>query len=346
MALLAHLHTHFREKPEDLATLSLQYILSQSPEVNQAFTRLLGESLHVTNLPTMDYVCQPIGKKKERPDMSGRDETRKEIVLCEAKFYAGLTENQPSTYLKRLQDEKGAGLVFICPTVRKKSLWLKLLSIVEKETFEYYVDVNGVGMSIVTWAEVIEVLRRATTESDEKIRSDISELDSLCKMMDDNSFIPFTPEDMGPVKARLENRYYQVIEALFDELKNDKSLDHSKASGIIPACYGCSRKITIHCSNNTYLLIIYYDRDYWLDHDSSETPFWLRITDTKEEQPELFRRVFIKYPSQETIQSKYKDNLYYLALHAPLYEPLDVIAKDMKSQIIKYLDDLQNVIEQ
>ena len=45
---------------------------------------------------------QPTGKEGERPDLAGVDREGRECVLIEAKFWAGLTSNQPVAYLKRL----------------------------------------------------------------------------------------------------------------------------------------------------------------------------------------------------------------------------------------------------
>ena len=46
-SLLAHLYSHIRGSQEDVATLSLQYILSQSEELRYGFNRLIGSKLHV-----------------------------------------------------------------------------------------------------------------------------------------------------------------------------------------------------------------------------------------------------------------------------------------------------------
>ena len=58
------------------------------------------------------------------------------MILCEAKFYAGLTINQPNTYLDRLKKENGLGLVFICPAARKITLWSKLIELCEHRKLE------------------------------------------------------------------------------------------------------------------------------------------------------------------------------------------------------------------
>jgi hypothetical protein len=46
-SLLAHLYSHIRGSQEDIATISLQYILSQSVNLKVAFTKCLGESLKI-----------------------------------------------------------------------------------------------------------------------------------------------------------------------------------------------------------------------------------------------------------------------------------------------------------
>ena len=47
-----------------------------------------------------------------------------EILIIEAKFWASLTENQPISYLKRLKEN--SILLFVCPTLRKNSLFVEL----------------------------------------------------------------------------------------------------------------------------------------------------------------------------------------------------------------------------
>ena len=163
ISLLAHLYSHIKGSQEDVATLSLQFILSQSLKLNHEFTKLLSASLHCKIEQKLNYICQAVGENKERPDIAGVDSNGKEQILCEAKFYAGLTENQPNTYLDRLKKEEAIGLVFICPAARKVTLWSKLLDLCKERSIEaiddYCVNLDGVRMAIVTWSDIIESLR-------------------------------------------------------------------------------------------------------------------------------------------------------------------------------------------
>ena len=215
MALLAHLYSHIRGSQEDIATLALQYILAQSVELNRAFTTLLGRSLHMDLPGNVNYVVQRAGKDRARPDIAGMDHLGHEVVLCEAKFYAGLTDNQPGAYLNRLREEHGVGLVFICPAVRKVMLWAQLKDLCAGHTFvdvaDFCVMVDSVGMSLVTWNEVIEMLRSVAASNSVTSLSDIDQLDAFCKQMDSEAFIPFSAEEFGPETAMREERFYRVF---------------------------------------------------------------------------------------------------------------------------------------
>lgn len=231
MALLAHLYSHIRGSQEDIATYSLQYLLSSSVELNRAFTRLVADTLHAEFPESLNYTCQATGENQERPDIAATDTNGKEVLLCEAKFYAGLTENQPNAYLDRLVNESGTGLVFLCPAMRKHVLWSGLLELVEYRSVTAISDscilVDGVYMSLITWAELITTLRRTAASLAVDYLSDVEQLEAFCLQMDSEAFIPFTPEDIGPDVAKREDRYYQVVDALVDYLRADKSLNPS-----------------------------------------------------------------------------------------------------------------------
>jgi len=165
-SLLAHLYPYIKGTQEDVATYSLQYLLSQSDKLNIAFTKMAAEKMNIELENKMQYLCQVTGEseEQERPDMVGLDSKGNETVLFEMKFYASLTQNQPNTYLKRLKKNNGKGLLFVCPMSRRTSLWAKLKElcneITNEEISEYCIDVEGVKLSIITWNEIIEMLNK------------------------------------------------------------------------------------------------------------------------------------------------------------------------------------------
>ena len=337
-SLLAHLYSHIKGSQEDVATISLQYILSQSAILNREFSKLLGYALHLDLDQELNYVCQASGDNLERPDIAGISADGKELVLCEAKFYAGLTENQPVNYLKRIKKNEGLGLVFICPEARKITLWNKLLELCQEQTVEMIADgcatVNDVRMAITTWDSLIESLRHVASTEAVQLLPDIHQLEGFCQMMDNDAFIPFSTEDSGPENAAREERHYQVLDAVFNLILTDKSLKGS-AKGLRSTPYrnGYVRYIR----TLDYSLAIYYDRPAWREKGTEETPYWVAIVDSDFKQPAQFREAFKAYPdsSKSTI-----NNWMVLALFAPTNVPLDDVASGLKRQIMEYIQVL------
>ena len=338
-SLLAHLYSHIKGSQEDVATLSLQYIVSRSASLNQEFTRLLFRALHGNIGKELNYVCQSVGENLERPDIAGIDADGKEQILCEAKFYAGLTENQPNGYLDRLQQEDAYGLVFICPTARKVTLWSKLLELCKDRHIvdidEYCIEADSVRMSILTWGDIVESLRHVASSEATDALPDIYQLDGFCKLMDEDAFIPFSTEDFGPEKAILEERHYQVLDAVFDRLIADKTL-HSSGKGLKATAYrhGYVRYIRVL----DYCLSISYDRRLWREATSEETPFWVTINDSEWKQTEFIRQTLLKI--EETKKNDLSGKTA-LALIAPSNAALDEVSESLKQQIIGFIEIIE-----
>ena len=333
-SLLAHLYSRIKGSQEDVATLSLQYILTLSPALNESFSRLLFDSISRDYISDIDYKCQSVGDNKERPDIAGIDSAGNEVILCEAKFYAGLTSNQPNAYLDRLINRDGTALVFICPEARRISLWNKVVGLCEGRQIEYIseycVNVDGIAMSLISWNEIIETLKTVASVSAISAIPDISQLEGFCSMMDRTAFIPFSEEDLGPEIAIKEERYYQVIDSLYDKLVANENIEtSSKGFKASPYRSGYTRYIKI----NGLGICIMYSRGAWINNTSSETPFWFSVSDDGGKQS---KELLEKLNSVKEIEKHLSDHVY-LALHPALNVPLDDVAEDMMNQIVAYI---------
>ena len=343
-SLLAHLYSHIKGSQEDVATLSLQYIVSSAPKLNREFTRLLSRALCIDiGSEELNYSCQSVGKNQERPDISGVDVNGKEQVLCEAKFYAGLTENQPNGYIDRLKKEDALGLVFICPAARKTTLWSKLLDLCKERSIvaveEFCVAVDNVRMSIITWSEIVDSLQRVASSEVPDAVPDIFQLDGFCKMMDRESFIPFSDEDFGPISAIKEERHYQVLDEVFNLLISDKTLKAS-SKGLKATAYrnGYVRYIRVL----GHALSINYDRRLWRAAGSEETPFWVEIMSDEFKQPSEYSKAFSRYPKA---QKETLNDGIALALYPPTNAALDEVAAEIASQIVTYINELEDSLK-
>ena len=110
---------------EDIAVEALGHILSNSRPARKAVEDLL-ESHGAKIGPIEGVQTQVAGDTGERPDLSGTDQHGVECLLIEAKFWAGLTENQPVEYLSRLESNAPSVLLVVAPAARFESLWVEL----------------------------------------------------------------------------------------------------------------------------------------------------------------------------------------------------------------------------
>lgn len=337
-SLLAHLYPHIRGSQEDIATLSLQYLISQSIELNRTYTSLMSEVLKLPLLESMQYVCQVTGDsdEKERPDMVGLNSNGDEVLLCEMKFYATLTPNQPLKYLDRLKKNGGLGLVFVSPTARRTSLWTKLLELCNEHTIEHVSDwcvsVDGVRMGILTWNEIIAMLTKTASAVAIQYTSDIAQLEGYCNQLDSEAFIPFSADDLSAEAAKKAERYYQVLDDVIDLLEADKTLKTSK-KGTKATAYrrGYTRSLAI----NDYTITLNYDRELWKNPRSLETPFWVAIRDSDWHQTPDICESLAKVPE---LRKEHFWNMIFLSLEPQQNATLSEVAEDLKKQILHYFE--------
>ncbi len=72
-------------------------------------------------------------------------------------------------------------------------------------------QVYGVRLAVITWTEIIELLKQVSASVDIVYTADIAQLEEYCNQLDSEAFIPFTEVDLKAQRAILEERYYQDI---------------------------------------------------------------------------------------------------------------------------------------
>lgn len=340
-SLLAHLYSHIKGSQEDIATLALQYLLSQSGALNEAFTSQMSSVLGVDLGERLQYSCQAVGENSERPDMAGTNKVGNELLLCEMKFYAGLTPNQPVGYLERLQSNGGQGLVFICPRSRQTVLWAKLKERCNGANKEIIspqcVSIDGIRMGIITWAEIVAHLNKTASVSAEEYLADIKQLEGYCAQMDSDAFIPFKSEELTSGNAKKNLRYYQVVDETYNQLIADERFEteavgKSSTYFLYGNCVGYEKKLRI----GDYVVSIAFDHALWKNPDTVDTPFWVAISDRNRNQTEAIQRRMDQLDDLRRDSSTW--TTHYLALEAPTDATLDEVCQEMKLQVIKYLD--------
>ncbi len=338
-SLLAHLYSRIKGSQEDVATISLQYILSQSKELNQAFTSYCSSLINTEIEDTLQYDCQVSGEENERPDMAGFDSGSAERLLFEMKFYAGLTSNQPLTYLERLEKNNGTGLIFVCPKTRITTLWSELRQICANtdkaiETINSKcISVNGVYMAITTWSDILErLLKEVANGSSHGSISDINQLKGFCDQMDNDAFIPFNDEDLFAINAKKHLQLTQVIEETTKLILSDTNLDTKTLGKLKTTHLYYERMFTIE-NFNVYFS---YDIDLWKSNESVSTPFWVSVCNEDNKQPKDMQLKLHKI--DETKKDASVWDICYFALIPLTNATMDEVCQDLKKQILDYID--------
>ena len=273
--LLSYLFPKFRGSKEDLVTLSLCHILDSSEAVNEAFTNELCRRLLLDRMEHITYRAQATGEKRERPDISGTDTEGNETIICEAKFFAGLTENQPVTYLERLIPRINTGLIFICPESRIISLWkdvsARIVGMGAETIGERCISIHGVRMSVISWKELLGVLFAAARQSDQDMLADLSQLEGLCRKIEDTAFIPFSDDDLSISTARSIDRYYMIMDDVTNALLNQDEFPATTKGLRATATWGGYIRYLNICG---FGVGIGFSTGYWKAPDSEATPFW------------------------------------------------------------------------
>ena len=222
--LLAHLVPMLGSSTENIAVEALGHILSTSQVALRAIEDVLKTGGAEVGKMSPDVRTQASDEEGARPDLAGRDQHGVERVLIEAKFWAGLTERQPVTYLERLATDKPSVLLFVAPRARFEPLWAELRRrVVEarmnfgrigKNANLWTAEVGGKRhLMLISWKSLLDgMASRASVAGDSSAEADIRQLLGLTQRMDVDAFLPLRPEELGPEFPRRLNNLRRLVD--------------------------------------------------------------------------------------------------------------------------------------
>ena len=343
-SLLTFLAPRMKIPLEDIATRSLCHIISQphAAFLKQAFTDLLCSCLNTNNDGvTIFYDAQVIGEEKDRPDIVGYDEKGNEVLICEAKFYAALTENQPNTYLKRLKEKNGKGLIFLCPQNRVIGLWNQVKAIPSnaKPEADRCVSIDGILMGIVSWKEVLDKLKEASSRNGDEMMADLLELEGFCQDQSRRAFAPFKLEDCNADVAVSIDRYYIVLDQTKDLLLSQKDYGIHQGEGRSKLQSRTKWDgYSVYMTSPLCSVSLFFDRDAWQQPNSVITPFWLGFDNGNWDQGGLLAAYLNTIPTEKKQRNR-KDGIIMFALNPPIGLTLEESAHYLCKQVLEYMDD-------
>ena len=320
--LLAYLTPRLTDRVEDMAVEALGYILSKSPSSRSALNRVLQSG--AAGLDSIVQIrTQVTDETGARPDLVGFDVHGKERLLIEAKFWAGLTENQPNGYLERLPCDGPSVLLFVAPEARLDTLWAELRRRVNVELDESS-DENGLRSAIVSdsqryfmltsWRSLLSQMENSTAEGSPE-RNDIRQLQGLTERLDEEAFLPLRSVELAPDFPRRLLGLNKLVDDATDQGIRDNWIVRGTLQRT-PLRTGYGRYFRLSGT------IAWFGINFDLWSQRSDTPLWLD---------------FRSYGAQPFIRNRLNltDGEEYVPIHLPVgveYDAvLDAVVKELKS---------------
>lgn len=195
----------FSQVNEDVATDALAFILNSSESVRNGMMKLLRGI--DPKIPNLQFRSQQT-ESSIRPDLWGFDETEPHIYV-ENKFWAGLTDNQPVSYLRQLSEyNQPTILLVVVPEAREQTMWRELDHRLKDEDIStqaldivpggiVYASKTEFGpiLSLTSWTRLLSILELEVAD-DPSARSDLLQLRALCESSDSDAFVPLLAVEM------------------------------------------------------------------------------------------------------------------------------------------------------
>ncbi len=271
----------FGGQSENVAVEVLGHILSGSDTARHALTQVLRPSRAAVDEITQVHT-QVIGRDRSRPDLVGLDRDGNERVLIEAKFWAGLTKNQPVAYLERLPVAEPSVLLVVAPASRFESLWTELYQRVSegmpnvelgsphKESELWSTTTGGARrLVLISWKSLLNLMADGAAGSAEPYaRYEIEQLMDLAEQQDEERFLPLRPDELAPAFPRRVCALRRLVDDAADRVSAGGRPDTEKHK-VTSQEWGYGRYLTL-AGEYTWFGIDFVD---WAQFGA--TPLWL-----------------------------------------------------------------------
>lgn len=192
------------QENENVATEALTFIVRSSERARGGLMKLLRGI--APDLPDLRFRTQ-LSEGNMRPDMWGFDGSTPRVFI-ENKFWAGLTENQPVEYLRRLAGfSNPAVLLVVMPEARLETVWREFVRRLRDASASTSSGNRAVGvhrvemidfgptlavtpiLALTSWTKVLSAIEAELTD-DPQSRNDLLQLRALCDAADE--YAPFS----------------------------------------------------------------------------------------------------------------------------------------------------------
>ena len=328
----------FSQSFEDVATDALAFILANSEAASTGFMKLLaGTGLE---LPQLRFRTQQT-EESIRPDMWGFDGADPRVFV-ENKFWAGLTDNQPVSYLQELAGYAPPTLLLVVvPAAREQTIWRELTARLDA------VDIGmtdrpasagvihaaatsaGPVLALTSWPRVLSGLEADAVE-DARALADLAQLRALCDAADSDAFVPVSPAEL--TDQRTPAFIVQTSRVLQAAAQAAAAEGAVYLEGLRPqsSTTRMGRYVGFPPERRVYGWLGVH-LELWRRRGC--TPAWLMFYMHADCPPLPIRRVIEPWAAAERLPCHVQDDKLCIGLRLRAHEEKDVVVRDLVAQL-------------
>jgi hypothetical protein len=328
---------------EDVATDALAYVLESSEAARRGMTKLLRGI--IPDLPLLRFKTQQ-AEGAIRPDMCGFADTQPRVFL-ENKFWAGLTDNQPVSYVKRLAaGSQPTALLVVAPAPREQTLWRELIRRLDAEGISVSAcqvpagvalcgtTQQGPILALTSWTNLLSVLEHEAAD-DLGARGDLIQLRALCDAADNEAFAPASREQLSDQRTpAFILQFGAIVQATVELAVTDKVLSISR---LMPQAswqrIGRYARIAGDQGPGVWIGVHF---GLWKAHGAS--PLWLVFSDTNFGRADEVRSLIEPWAAKKDLLAVPMTGGFAIALDVPVGEE--------QASVVRALVDRLNAIAQ
>jgi hypothetical protein len=342
-SVLADVVSRYYSQSENLCSESLALIINHSEILQNTFAKFVNQRLQLDlPLQTPIHLENQIHSVQDSaiPDVQIRDDSGRTYLL-EAKFWSGLTENQPNKYLERIRRNNGGALIFLVPDRRLTHIQSEV-----KKRMDHVHECHQEGTNLqiedwatvgfIGWSELLAALWAAAEKgNDPNILHNLYQIRSVVDKMDRSGFVPFDPLLFSPVTGKFRDQLMDLVDELVENNPRFNT-DNLKTGGNKYSYARFFKLDGLGC-------FLYHSSELWMLHQETPLYFCISSKDWKtgerisimEHLVFAFKRANLRhYPDTDTGGS---NPALALPLTILLGPDKDAVYEDLNRQILDIL---------
>jgi len=334
---------------EDVATEALAFIMRSSESARLAMVQLLRGI--EPDLPSVRFRTQQT-EGSARPDMCGVDDTNTTRAFVENKFWAGLTENQPVEYLRRLAAfGEPSILLVVVPEARRETVWSELERRLREAAigapprdppagvFRVAKTAVGPTLALASWRQLLATIE-AQMADEPRRRRDLLQLRALCDAVDIEAFVPISPEEV--TDQRTPALVLQMNTVVEDATTRGIARGVLSTQGLTAAARW-TRIGRYFSFPEARGVGAWFGTNFRLWRDYGRTPLWLVFSSTDWGRAREVRALLEPWLHREDILSAMVDDQFVVGIDLPTGEEKDRVVRSVVDRLAEIAAQLREL---